>query len=282
MLPALLLTISFALIGLIGPVAAEMPPPIEEEDPCQFPDYDDGERPPPTAFPTPVSVGIYVLDLEKIDDAAQLFMTDFLLHVMWKDPRLANPSIEFDIGSCELAYEEVWTPGIELIDRRGLEKQAEDIVEVDHTGLVTYEQRFFGEIAIPMDFKKFPFDRQKLPISIMAHGFSGKEIKFELDVDKTGRAESFSITDWAIDEGLAEFTDFYYEPARQEFPRFDFILQAQRYAGYYIWKVLVIVALFVGMTWTVLLDLSFRVGGTGRHYTHFHLDTRCLYESTGE
>ena len=126
MLPALLLTISIGLIGLIGPVAAEPLPPMEEEDPCRFEDYDREERPDPAGRPTHVSVGIYVLDVEKIDDAAQSFTTDFLLHVIWMDPRLAKPAIE-EVGSCQVDYFEVWNPGIELIDRRGLEKQSEDM-----------------------------------------------------------------------------------------------------------------------------------------------------------
>ena len=75
--------------------------------------------------------------------------------------------------------------------------------------MVSYEQRFFGEITIPVDLREFPFDRQKLPITIMARGFSSKEILFVLDDDKTGQAESFTIGDWAVDEGVAEFTDFY-------------------------------------------------------------------------
>lgn len=74
---------------------------------------------------------------------------------------------------------------------------------------------------------------------------------FKLDNDQTGRADSFSIPDWAIDDGVTEFTDFYYEPARREFPRFDFVLQDTRHAGYYVWQVLFIVVIFVGMTWAV-------------------------------
>jgi hypothetical protein len=259
-LPAVFLTVSIGLMGLIGPVAADTPPLIEEEDPCRFPDYDHGERPHPTGPPTRVSVGIYVLDVEKIDDATQSFTTDFLLHVMWKDSRLANPSIEDDIGSCQLDYEEVWDPGIELIDRRGLQKVSADVVEIDHTGMVTYKQRFFGNISAPMDLSKFPWDQQRLLISLMAHGFSNQEVMFELDNDQTGRADSFSIPDWAIDDGVPEFTDFYYEPARREFPRFDFVLQATRHAGYYVWQVLVIVGLFVGMTWAVFWIDSSELG----------------------
>ncbi|MFQ5993042.1 MAG: hypothetical protein ACE5NA_11450 [Nitrospiraceae bacterium] len=257
MLPSVLLIVSIGLVGLIGPVAAETPPPIEEEDPCQLSDYDHLERPDPKGTPTRVSVGIYVLDIEKVDDTTQSFSTDFQLQVMWKDPRLANPAIEHDVGSCQHEWSEVWNPGIELVDRRGLERQSEDVVEVDSKGLVTYEQRFFGEIAIPMDLSKFPFDRQSLPISVMAHGFGNSEIMFESDDDKMGRAESFSINDWAIDDGATRFSDFYYEPARRDFPRFDFILQATRHAEYYVWQVLVIVAIFVCMTWAVFwLDPS--------------------------
>ena len=88
-------------------------------------------------------------------------------------------------------------------------------------------------------------------LSLIAHEFSNQEVKFDLDNDKTGGAASFSIPDWGIDDGVTEFTDFYYESARGEFPRFDFVLQATRHAGYYFWQVVVIIVIFVGMTWAV-------------------------------
>ena len=131
MLPAVFLIVFIGVVGLIGPAGAQTPPPIAEEDPCRLSDYDHLERPDPKGTPTPVSVGIYVLDIEKIDDSTHSFSTDFQLRVSWKDPRLANPAIDQDVGSCQYEWSEVWSPGIELLDRRGLEKLSEDIVEID-------------------------------------------------------------------------------------------------------------------------------------------------------
>jgi hypothetical protein len=52
---------------------------------------DTGRPVPEEGGPTPVTVDIFLLDLDGIDGAAQSFDANVYAEARWKDPRLADP-----------------------------------------------------------------------------------------------------------------------------------------------------------------------------------------------
>ena len=87
-------------------------------------------RPNPEAGPTRVTVGLYIIDISKIDDVAQSMTADFAVRVSWNDPRLAT----VEPGRRTLRLQDVWFPRLVIINKRRIWKTWPDIVEVNQQG----------------------------------------------------------------------------------------------------------------------------------------------------
>ena len=89
------------LIMLLALVAAF--DAAEASGACSVPSDLTTARPDPEGTPTEVAVGIYVIDLMKINDAEQTFTADFYFMVRWRDPRLSVNELGRSIAGCNLA-----------------------------------------------------------------------------------------------------------------------------------------------------------------------------------
>ncbi len=204
-------------------------------------------RPRPVDQPTPVRIGIYIVDIASIDDARQTITVDLLLWVSWKDPRLVTGAI----GLQELELNEVWNPRILFIGERKLEKKLPDSVYADEEGTLLYRQRFFGEISSPTELADFPFDEQVLRIHAVAGGFTLDEVELTVEPTRIGRSARLSVVDWKIGEVSARVLPFEYTADNRVFPSCIIEVRGTRYAGYYVWKVIFPLILVVFMSWTV-------------------------------
>jgi len=155
-------------------------------------------RPDPKGAPTKVSVDIYVIDIQSVDNVKQQFTADFVLGVAWKDPRLIDTPGDPALVVCQLGLTEVWHPRIQILNKRDARKRWPETVEVYADGTVLYDQRFYGTFGSPFDLRTFPFDRQVLPISVLS--IRGVD-EVEFAVVEADRAETFSIADWSIGQG---------------------------------------------------------------------------------
>ena len=98
-------------------------------------------RPTAAAGPTEVRVGMYVIDIERIDNARQQYAVDFVVDLLWSDPRLAAAPGRRSIN-------EVWHPQAILFNQRGLQTLLPEMVEVEPDGSVRYLQRYYGSLAL--------------------------------------------------------------------------------------------------------------------------------------
>ncbi len=137
---------------LLVPITAESArcPVTPKSSPLRRPDRE-GEQ-------TRVPVGIYAVDIFQIDDVDQAFRVDFVLTMRWKDPRLAGEKP--GRPTCILRLDKVWHPRVVILNRRGLKKEFDDVVEIDPQGNVFYVRRYQGELSVPLDLRDFPFDQQ--------------------------------------------------------------------------------------------------------------------------
>src|ERR1043165_2155492 len=66
------------------------------------------DRPAAEAGPTEVSVGMWIVDLTKIDSAQQNFTADVAVVLRWNDPRLAHVGS----GIAHYALDQIWNPRV--------------------------------------------------------------------------------------------------------------------------------------------------------------------------
>ncbi len=205
------------------------------------------ERPEPDAGPTKVFVGLYVLDISKINDVDQSMTADFALRVRWRDPRLATDKP----GVRTFGVQDIWTPRLTVVNSRRLWKTWPDTVNVDQDGNVQFRQRFFGTLTARLDLHDFPFDRNTVMIELLTAGATPDEVELVLDESVTGRASDFSLVDAAIGPGTVTTGTYFFAPGNVDLPSLTYSFEVRRYAAYYLWKIILPLTIIVFMSWLV-------------------------------
>ncbi len=209
-------------------------------------------RPDEWKGPTEVDFFVFVIDIDEINDASQNFTANVWIRLRWKDKRLANPGGE----RRQKRLEEVWNPQVLLANRQGLvSKSLPDVVVIDPDGTVFYDQRYTGHLSQPLMLSEFPFDKHTFTIQFVAAGYTIDEVTFAPGTSKvnpslTGGeiARTWSLQDW--ERVQFEALPLLYEPLEGlKVPGFAARFEAKRYIAYYIWQIVLPLAVVVVMSW---------------------------------
>ena len=223
---------------------------------CELGDYDPVERPDPEGTPTEVSVGVYVIQLDRVDNVDESFRLDGFFSFVWRDSRLATVVRAADVPRCRFPLEKVWEPSVVIFNRRGTNVELPDVVTVDSEGEVRYLQRVQGTILSPMDLRDFPMDQQRLPVTFISYEYGPQSLSLKLDEASASRGTDLSIAGWEIDEllrrgGVLEVQSGNPTLGPQRFARFDYEFRVQRKIAYYVWRVIGPLTFIVLMSWAV-------------------------------
>ena len=213
---------------------------------CAFDDPGLETRPQPDNGPTEVTLRLYVNDLIAIHDVDQSFVADVLFRAEWHDPRLRHDHPV----SCRAGMDQIWTPVIQLLNRRTVEAIRKPELSVFPDGSVLFLLRSFGEYSFRADLTDFPFDAQKLSFNIVSN-YGPEDVRLLTRPELFGLGEPLSVANWTIDMKGAQSSTQYVAPVDRHLERVDFILHAKRLTGYYTWQQLLPLFLVVMMTWVV-------------------------------
>jgi len=210
-----------------------------------------GERPSINGEPTLIEVGLFLIDIDEIDDVSQRFSVDLFLAARWQDPRLALPESERRGQKRFLPLDAVWTPRVLVLNDRGLTPQLQQGVTIDDLGTVSYRNRLVGELSANLEFREFPFDVQRLPIDIVSYAHTTDELRFSPYTPLVTQPGQFSIEGWRL-RALEPEVGVYVMPHNgAELPRLTYVVEASRDSNYYILTMLVPMSLIIFMAWTV-------------------------------
>lgn len=209
-----------------------------------------GERPNANGESTEVTIGIYLIDIDEIDDVRQRFNVDMFMNVAWQDSRLAVAADASSGRVRTLSMSEVWTPRGLIVNDRGLQAQLPMVVEVDALGKVVYRQRLTGQLAVNLDLQEFPFDTQFLSIDIVSYQYTPDEVHFSADSRMAANIESFSVEGWSFSVDASVSGEFSIPAAEIVRPRMVFTIKAERDAQYYLLTMFLPMSLIVFMGWT--------------------------------
>jgi gamma-aminobutyric acid receptor subunit beta len=209
------------------------------------------ERPNSSGEPTLVTFGIYIFDIDEIDDVNQRFSVDMFTIVTWHDPRMALPEDERSGRIRSFPLDEIWAPLGLIVNDRGLSRQLPRIATIDDLGKVVYRQRLSGDLAVALELKEFPFDKQRLLIDFVSYQYSPDEIRFSVDADIRGNPGSFSAAGWKMKILEPDYGEFTVPAAGLVRPRLTYYIEAQRNAQYYLLTMFLPMSLIVFMSWTV-------------------------------
>lgn len=207
------------------------------------------KRPEEFKGPTTVHFMVFVVDIDEIDDAAQNFTANVYLRLRWKDARLANPE-----GAIrQIPLSEVWNPRLLLANQQGvIPHSLPEIVQVHPDGTVMYHQRYTGKLSQRLMLADFPRDSHTFTIQFVAAGYQADELTFEPESIRNIRggsmANTLSLADWKILSFEAVVAP--YNPIEEiRTAGFAFQFQAKRYVAYYLWQVVLPLAVVVIMSW---------------------------------
>ena len=236
-----ILVATFVAMSIVHARGAEIPTVID--------------RPGADAGPTQVSVGIWVVDITKIDSAEQSFTAEVALVMRWKDPRLAHTGS----GIARYPLEQVWHPRIAVVNETSfVTHKFPDLVEVDPDGTINYRQRYAGAFTQPLRLRSFPFDRQTFHVQLVAVRYRPYEVQFVPDQDWIehglkqggGIAPSITLPDWTVEQWETKPLTYALAPGF-EYSGYAFEFTASRNVQYYILKVILPLVLIVMMSWSV-------------------------------
>ena len=199
-----------------------------------------------------VSISILILDIIKIDDANQRSTIDFVVQLEWMEKNLVSKWKEKTLVS----KDEIWTPDIQIFNDYNLIKKKKDLYEVNPDGSVLYQQRFVGGINSRHNFSEFPLDEFIMKIQIVA--INPDVIFIVINNSPEDRLHRYSISGWKIN---SEWIEVGVGDERfKDLANTTYFIAAKRNINYYIWKVIIPLAMVVFMSWLVFWVDPIQIG----------------------
>jgi hypothetical protein len=113
-----------------------------------------------------------------------------------------------------------------------------------------YRQRVWGSFSQPLKLREFPFDTQRLGITLGNISFGSQKIRLKPSPD-SGIAENLSIPDWEIMQWGFAAEDLVLDNESSLIPGMVFSMEVKRYTNFFKFKVVLPLILIVMMSWLV-------------------------------
>ncbi|WP_380052514.1 hypothetical protein ACFE33_09045 [Falsihalocynthiibacter sp. SS001] len=215
---------------------------------CELPIIRTGLRPTPEAGPTEVKVSLVVSDFLGVNDVDQQLDLDIYALFQWTDPRLAANA------GCRFGRTEVWFPRIALLNSsnlRALNTNALNQVSVGEGGVVTYRQRFTGEISSYHNLSRFPFDQHEFKVEFAALEADVQELQFIADSENTWIAETLNIEGWFVHGVEIMSGNRTFRDTGEIRSAISLSIFADRNPGYFLYRVMLLLSFVVCMSWAI-------------------------------
>ena len=193
-----------------------------------------------------VNVRLFLIDVEGVDTVTQSFTANLTMVVRWHDPGLAHQGP----GSVSMSMDNIWFPRIQMLNQQRLVATLPRAVEVFPDGEVVQRQRFWGSFSQPLKLESFPFDSQRLKVTIANVGFGGDVVNL-IPSPRSGISKELTMPDWIVTDWDFVTTDFSLEDESSSIDGLVFSLDVKRDGSYFKYKVIFPLILIVIMSWLV-------------------------------
>jgi hypothetical protein len=143
--------------------------------------------------PEEVEITVYLIDIEEINSRTQSFVANVFVSLQWQDSDLAHAGPD----PISMALDDVWNYNVQILNQQRLVKTFPDKARIYPDGSVTVRQRYWGGFSQPMELANFPFDQQRIQLSLVSSGFGGNNVNFVISPD-SGLAGHLKIPDWRV------------------------------------------------------------------------------------
>lgn len=199
--------------------------------------------------PVVVEVEIFLIDLQEISDVQSNYTVDFGLTLSWTDPRI-QAMVEEGEG-CSAALPEIWHPAFIFLNasESGMDHVGE--VDVRKSGEVVYSRRYTRTFNTKLKLQPFPFDKQKLPITIASSIYSPDEVVFVTDQKLIEVWEGAQLPGWKLNSLVADESVNPITKMGTRHSAIAFNILVERKAEFYLWRLVLPLFLVILMAWAV-------------------------------
>lgn len=214
------------------------------------------------------SLSFFINSLRNVDSVDESFDADYYLMARWDEPSVLTADAD---------WAKVWNPKVDSVNAINPGRQWEEF-RLIRPGRVSLESRFASTYSAPMDLRKFPFDRQVLPIAIESAAHRLHELTFLFQIGETGQpirlaadrpyevpkkvalSDDIRLPEWTIEKvQVRERTNSYIHDSTQ-WSQFRIELVMSRNYGFYLWRVFAIQILIVVLSFLVFLHAADHFG----------------------
>jgi hypothetical protein len=164
----------------------------------------------------------------------------------WRDASLAHSGPD----SISRPLDEVWFPNIQFINQQKLVSTLPRAVEIHPNGEVVHRVRVWGSFSQPLDLQLFPFDAQRLNVTLANVGFGSKNVNL-LPSPESNISKSLTMPDWEVTGWNFVASDISIDGESSSVQGMVFSLDVKRDSSYFIYKVITPLVLIVMMSWLV-------------------------------
>ncbi|CAH3183661.1 unnamed protein product, partial [Porites lobata] len=163
--------------------------------------------------PVIVTVGFWILSIDKIDVVNMDFTIDILLRQEWIDRRLChrlNQTITLNGGARKT---KIWIPDSYFLNAKAAKMHkvtAPNVMfTIDPSGNIKYNARVTTKAACQFDLRKFPIDIQVCPLILESYGYDSQHIRYKWEVWEASGKKSSSSDIRATSNYVLKKTEFF-------------------------------------------------------------------------
>ncbi len=193
-----------------------------------------------------VEVKMMLLDVDEVDNVRQSFTANIVVVMRWQDRSLAHEGT----GPISRPLSDIWYPSLQILNQQKLVATFPKAVEISPDGTVTYRQRYWGTFSQTLELDSFPFDKQRLTVTLASVGLDMQSVRF-MPSANSGISTQLSIPDWDVTGWDFVSSDLPMEDEGFQIQGMVFSLDVKRDTNYFKWKVILPLILIVMMSWMV-------------------------------
>lgn len=196
--------------------------------------------------PADVEVTVYLIDIEEVDSRTQSFIANVFVGLRWTDPSLAHDGP----GSIGVPIDDIWNYNLQILNQQRLVKTFLGNASITPEGEVTIRQRYWGGFSQPLELHNFPFDSQRLQISLVRSGNMAPVPNYTISPD-SGLAEHLKIPDWEVLDWTVEPKGIPIGRDGRTVESVVLSVDIKRHVSFFTLKVILPLMLIVAMSWLV-------------------------------
>lgn len=218
--------------------------------------------PPQEGGPTVVRVGFFLSDVNSVNEEQETFEFEGILTMRWHDPRqvfdpeeIAAPEKVFQ-GNYQ--FSEVatgWWPQIVLANESGRYERQGMLLRIKPDGSMTYVEEVNGIAEMPMELRRFPFDRQAFEAVFEVLGFDRSEVLLVADPGTSGTEEhGVTVAQWeflGVGASIREYDPVYADGRSGELSAFVVTIEMARRPGSILRVVVFPLVILMILSWSV-------------------------------